>query len=89
MAPGRTSSSVPRLLQISIEAAASSGQWRFQRRLLERLPDHAANAILSLLLTRRLVTTPQLQLFGRSVTIIHLSGTTATAEALSYVSEFL
>ncbi|KAG2495670.1 hypothetical protein HYH03_006270 [Edaphochlamys debaryana] len=48
---GSTDSAVPSLLDICVQAAARGRHWTVQRRSLERLPDHAANDLLALLLT--------------------------------------
>ncbi|EFJ48222.1 hypothetical protein VOLCADRAFT_91370 [Volvox carteri f. nagariensis] len=44
---------VPSLLDLCIQAAANSVHWTVQRRSLERLPEHAANELLELLLLRQ------------------------------------
>lgn len=81
--------SISTLLDLCIQSAASTDSWRHQRRLLEHLPEHAANSLVASLLARKALSATQMELFRHSVTVVHLTGSIATGEALSYLAEFV
>uniref|UniRef100_A0A0D9WDV7 Disease resistance R13L4/SHOC-2-like LRR domain-containing protein n=1 Tax=Leersia perrieri TaxID=77586 RepID=A0A0D9WDV7_9ORYZ len=82
-----------RLVDRCIDAAARSAStveaWRRQRRSLERLPAHLADALLRRLAARRLLFPSLLEVFQHSVEEIDLSGHFAIdAEWMAYLGSF-
>ncbi|CAM8985620.1 unnamed protein product [Rhodiola kirilowii] len=81
------------LLQLCIEAASESPtaieKWRRQRRTLERLPSHLAEALLHRLLHRRLLQPSLLEVFRNSIECIDLRGQSfVDAEWIAYLGAF-
>ena len=59
-----------------------------QRRQLERLPEESANELLRLLLERRGISPPQMDLFSRCATAVSLSGPVTGPTWLAHLSAF-
>ncbi|PWA80481.1 leucine-rich repeat (LRR) family protein [Artemisia annua] len=81
------------LVRKCIEAATQSGEavetWRRQRRTLERLPSHLAEALLHRLLNRRLLHPSLLEVFKYSVEKVDLRGESSVdAEWMAYLGAF-
>ncbi|GAB4857551.1 hypothetical protein Ancab_015459 [Ancistrocladus abbreviatus] len=81
------------LLRICIEVACQSRdsveRWRRQRRTLERLPTHLAEALLHRLLDRRLLFPSLLEVFKLNVEQIDLKGENSVdAEWMAYLGAF-
>ncbi|KAL5202041.1 hypothetical protein ABZP36_012993 [Zizania latifolia] len=92
-AVGSVGGSGKRLVDRCIDAAARGGasveSWRRQRRSLERLPAHLADALLRRLAEERLLFPSLLEVFQHSVEEIDLSGYIAVdAEWLAYLGSF-
>ncbi|KFK28939.1 hypothetical protein AALP_AA7G068300 [Arabis alpina] len=82
------------LVRLCIEEACKSGdaveRWRLQRRSLERLPPHLADALLRHLLRRRLLFPSLLEVFKHSVEKIDLRGESSiNAEWMAYIGGFV
>ncbi|VVB03203.1 unnamed protein product [Arabis nemorensis] len=82
------------LVRLCLEAACKSGdaveRWRLQRRSLERLPPHLADALLCHLLRRRLLFPSLLEVFKHSVEKIDLRGESSiNAEWMAYIGGFV
>ncbi|KAL5999020.1 hypothetical protein ACLOJK_009970 [Asimina triloba] len=82
-----------RLVGLCIETASRSKEsvekWRRQRRTLERLPTHLADALLRNLLRRRLVSPSLLEVFQHSIEEIDLKGESCVdAEWMAYLGAF-
>ncbi|GIL56877.1 hypothetical protein Vafri_12114, partial [Volvox africanus] len=92
--------SLPSLVDLCIQAAARSRHWTVQRRNLERLPDHAANKLLELLVNLQgglhgggrgganPLRPATLELFRWSATRVWLRGDGVTAEWLAALADF-
>ncbi|KAL6533587.1 hypothetical protein OROHE_013420 [Orobanche hederae] len=81
------------LVRMCIEAATESAdaveKWRRQRRTLERMPSHLADALLRSLLVRRLLFPSLLEVFKYSVEEVDLKGESCVdAEWLAYLGAF-
>ncbi|EOA18339.1 hypothetical protein CARUB_v10006858mg [Capsella rubella] len=81
------------LVRLCIEEACKSGdaveRWRLQRRSLEKLPPHLADALLRRLLHRRLLFPSLLEGFKHSVENIDLRGESSiNAEWMAYIGGF-
>ncbi|GJV43932.1 Toll-like receptor 2 [Tanacetum coccineum] len=81
------------LVRMCVEAATQSGEavqtWRRQRRTLERLPSHLAEALLHRLLARRLLYPSLLEVFKYSVEKVDLRGESSVdAEWMAYLGAF-
>ncbi|KAH6804381.1 hypothetical protein C2S51_032628 [Perilla frutescens var. frutescens] len=81
------------LVRMCIEAATESAvavdKWRRQRRTLERMPSHLAEALLYHLLRRRLLYPSLLEVFKYSVEEINLRGESfVDAEWMAYLGAF-
>ncbi|GAX83587.1 hypothetical protein CEUSTIGMA_g11012.t1 [Chlamydomonas eustigma] len=83
---------VPTLQELCLAEAASSNLWTVQKRSLEMLPEHAADALLSLIVRfKGLTSAHQLELFWKSAACLHLSDLPSmqiTGEHLAYISGF-
>ncbi|KAG7541720.1 Leucine-rich repeat cysteine-containing subtype [Arabidopsis thaliana x Arabidopsis arenosa] len=82
------------LVRLCIEEACKSGdaveRWRLQRRSLERLPPHLADALLRRLLHKRLLFPSLLEGFKHSVENIDLRGESSiNAEWMAYIGGFV
>ncbi|CAH2078133.1 unnamed protein product [Thlaspi arvense] len=82
------------LVRLCLEQACKSGdaveRWRLQRRSLERLPPHLADALLRHLLRRRLLFPSLLEVFKHSVEKIDLRGESSiNAEWMAYIGGFV
>ncbi|ESQ54962.1 hypothetical protein EUTSA_v10024706mg [Eutrema salsugineum] len=82
------------LVRLCLEEACKSGvaveRWRLQRRSLERLPAHLADALLRHLLRRRLLFPSLLEVFKHSVENIDLRGESSiNAEWMAYIGGFV
>ncbi|CAA7037405.1 unnamed protein product [Microthlaspi erraticum] len=82
------------LVRLCLEEACKSGEsverWRLQRRSLERLPPHLADALLRHLLARRLLFPSLLEVFKHSVEKIDFRGESSiNAEWMAYIGGFL
>ncbi|KAH0935463.1 hypothetical protein HID58_012580 [Brassica napus] len=82
------------LVRLCLEEACKSrdavGRWRLQRRSLERLPSHLADALLRELLLRRLLFPSLLEVFKYSVENIDLRGeSSVNGEWMAYVGGFV
>ncbi|KAL3844482.1 hypothetical protein ACJIZ3_001885 [Penstemon smallii] len=82
-----------KLVRMCIEAATESGaaveKWRRQRRTLERMPSHLAEALLHHLLRRRLLFPSLLEVFKYSIEEIDLRGESCVdAEWMAYLGAF-
>ncbi|GIL90705.1 hypothetical protein Vretifemale_18479 [Volvox reticuliferus] len=92
--------SLPSLVDLCIQAAASSCYWTVQRRSLERLPEDAANKLLELLLDRQggiqgggrggavPLRPASLELFRYCATRVILRGAAVTTEWLAALAGF-
>ncbi|KAL6549858.1 hypothetical protein OROMI_020346 [Orobanche minor] len=81
------------LVRMCIEAATESAdaveKWRRQRRTLERMPSHLADALLRSLLGRRLLFPSLLEVFKYSLEEVDLQGESCVdAEWLAYLGAF-
>ncbi|KAG0455892.1 hypothetical protein HPP92_023680 [Vanilla planifolia] len=81
------------LVELCIEAATARSEnvnkWRRQRRTLERLPSHLADAIIRRLLHRRLLFPTLLEVFRHSVEEVNLRGESCVdAEWMAYLGAF-
>ncbi|CAK8579331.1 unnamed protein product [Lathyrus sativus] len=81
------------LVQLCINAACKTTQtvdkWRLQRRSLDRLPSHLADALLRRLITRRLLHPSLLEVFKHSAEEIDLRGDNSVdAEWMAYLGAF-
>ncbi|XP_010445164.1 PREDICTED: uncharacterized protein LOC104727789 [Camelina sativa] len=82
------------LVRLCIEEACKSGdaveRWRLQRRSLERLPPHLADALLRRLIQRRLLFPSLIEGFKHSVEKIDLRGESSiNAEWMAYIGGFV
>ncbi|XP_058732109.1 uncharacterized protein LOC131603710 isoform X2 [Vicia villosa] len=81
------------LVQLCLNAACITSQtvdkWRLQRRSLDRLPSHLADALLRCLITRRLLHPSLLEVFKHSAEEIDLRGDNSVdAEWMAYLGAF-
>ncbi|KAJ4899622.1 Leucine-rich repeat (LRR) family protein [Raphanus sativus] len=82
------------LVRLCLEEACKSrdavDRWRLQRRSLERLPPHLADALLRQLLLRRLLFPSLLEVFKHSVEKIDLRGeSSVNGEWMAYIGGFV
>ncbi|KAK4435467.1 hypothetical protein Salat_0710100 [Sesamum alatum] len=76
-------------IEAATETAAAVEKWRRQRRTLERMPSHLAEALLRHLLRRRLLFPSLLEVFKYSVEEIDLRGESCVdAEWMAYLGAF-
>ncbi|KAG8375102.1 hypothetical protein BUALT_Bualt10G0065400 [Buddleja alternifolia] len=76
-------------IEAATESAAAVEKWRRQRRTLERMPSHLAEALLRHLLRRRLLFPSLLEVFKYSVEEIDLRGESCVdAEWMAYLGAF-
>ncbi|KAK2385229.1 internalin A [Trifolium repens] len=81
------------LLELCIDAACKSREtiekWRLQRRSLDRLPSHLADALLRRLITRRLLHPSLLEVFKHSAEEVDVKGDNSVdAEWMAYLGGF-
>ncbi|CAH8314301.1 unnamed protein product [Eruca vesicaria subsp. sativa] len=82
------------LVRLCLDEACKSkdavARWRLQRRSLERLPSHLADALLRQLLLRRLLFPSLLEVFKHSVENIDLRGeSSVNGEWMAYIGAFV
>ncbi|KAL1552033.1 hypothetical protein AAHA92_12881 [Salvia divinorum] len=76
-------------IDAATESAVAVDKWRRQRRTLERMPSHLAEALLRRLLQRRMLYPSLLEVFKYSVEDIDLSGESfVDAEWMAYLGAF-
>ncbi|KAL2550992.1 Leucine-rich repeat (LRR) family protein [Forsythia ovata] len=84
-----TSQLVSMCIEVATESAVAVETWRRQRRTLERMPSHLADALLHRLLRRRLLFPSLLEVFKYNVEEIDLKGENCVdAEWMAYLGAF-